>query len=178
MLNVISIDSLDNCKCSLISNTNDGSNKVVLQINADVSKNPKLEINSESIPITSDDFEYEIDSKLYVGSDLLKFRITDDDHAGEYFQIQKIAALDGNLFLKQKSNFQYVLVAFNSDSGKDQISVKVGDTKTLPAGYDASVVNSGDEKNVVLNFLIPQGEKGDTPSFEIDSNGHLIAIYP
>ena len=24
----------------------------------------------------------------------------------------------------------------------------------------------------------PQGVKGDTPTFEIDSNGHLIAIYP
>lgn len=178
MLNVISIDSLDNCKCILISNTNDGSNRVVLQINADVSKNPKLEINSESISITTNDFEYEIDSKLYVGSDLLKFRITDNDHTGEYFQIQKIVALNGNLFLKQKSNFQYVLVAFNSNPGKDQISVKVGDTKTLPAGYDASVTNSGDEKNVVLNFSIPQGKDGDTPSFEIDLNGHLIAIYP
>lgn len=122
MLNAISIDSLDNCKCSLISNTNDGSNKVILQIHADTSKNPLLEINSESIPITANDFEYEIDSNLYIGSDLLKFRITDDDHIGEYFQIQKVTSLNGNLFLKQKSNFEYILVEFNSDSGKDQIA--------------------------------------------------------
>lgn len=177
MLNVISIDSLDNCKCNLISNTNDGSNKVILQISADVLKNPQLEINSMSIPITSNNFEYEIDSKLYVGSDLLKFRIIDNDHTGEYFQIQKITSLNGNLFLKQKSNFAYVLVVFNSDATKDQISVKVGDTKTLPAGYDAIVTNSGDEKNVVLNFSIPQGKDGDTPQMMINADGHLIAIY-
>mgnify|MGYP003377200350 CR=1 FL=1 len=24
----------------------------------------------------------------------------------------------------------------------------------------------------------PKGEKGDTPTFEIDDNGHLIAIFP
>lgn len=46
-------------------------------------------------------------------------------------------------------------------------SVKVGSTTTLNPGADATVTNSGDSHNVVLDFGIPtgaQGPKGDTGS--------------
>lgn len=42
------------------------------------------------------------------------------------------------------------------------VSVTVGSTETTAAGTDAEVTNSGDTTNVVLNFKIPKGEKGDT----------------
>ena len=41
-------------------------------------------------------------------------------------------------------------------------TVEVGTTTTLPAGSNATVTNSGTETDVVLNFGIPQGIKGDT----------------
>lgn len=39
-------------------------------------------------------------------------------------------------------------------------TVRVGTTTTLPAGSQATVINSGDERNATLNFAIPQGKDG------------------
>mgnify|MGYP001002538202 CR=1 FL=1 len=162
MRNVLIINAKSNCICELLSNINDGSNSFVLDVKADLSKNPYIEINSTKVPITSKDFELEIASDLYVGTGVLKFRIVDDAHTGDYFQISKVANLNGNLFLKQNSNFIYDLRVISSSEVKPTtVSVKVGDTTTLPAGHGASVSNSGDETNMVLNFSIPKGDKGD-----------------
>lgn len=162
MRNVLIINAKNNCICELLSNINDGSNSFVLDVKADLSKNPYIEINSTKVPITSKDFELEIASDLYVGTGVLKFRIVDDAHTGDYFQISKVANLNGNLFLKQNSNFIYDLrVISGSKDTPTTVSVKVGDTATLPAGHSASVSNSGNDTNVVLNFSIPKGDKGD-----------------
>lgn len=162
MRNVLIINAKNNCICELMSNINDGSNSFVLDIKADLSKNPYIEINSTKVLVTSEDFEYEIVSDLYIGTGVLKFRIVDDTHTGDYFQVSKVANLNGNLFLKQNSNFIYDLrVISSSEVTPTTVSVKVGDTTTLPAGHSASVSNSGDETNVVLNFSIPKGDKGD-----------------
>lgn len=40
-------------------------------------------------------------------------------------------------------------------------TVSVGGTKTLPAGSDANVYNSGTAQKIVLEFEIPQGAAGD-----------------
>lgn len=40
-------------------------------------------------------------------------------------------------------------------------SVEVGEVTTLPAGSDATVTNSGDEHEIVLDFGLPKGDKGD-----------------
>lgn len=40
-------------------------------------------------------------------------------------------------------------------------TINVGSTETLEAGFSASVENGGTDKDVVLNFKIPKGEKGD-----------------
>lgn len=44
--------------------------------------------------------------------------------------------------------------------GTGTVSVQVGETTTGPAGSQASVVNVGNEQNVVLEFTIPQGANG------------------
>lgn len=49
----------------------------------------------------------------------------------------------------------------NSGSGST-VSVNVGETNTGEPGTNASVTNSGDETNVVLNFTIPRGNPGPT----------------
>lgn len=40
-------------------------------------------------------------------------------------------------------------------------TIEIGTTDTLPAGEQAVVSNTGDEVKAVLNFAIPQGEKGE-----------------
>lgn len=42
------------------------------------------------------------------------------------------------------------------------VSVTVGTTTTLDAGESATVTNSGDQYDAVLNFGIPKGDKGDS----------------
>ena len=50
----------------------------------------------------------------------------------------------------------------NTSSGNVYVvTVNVGSVETLEAGSDATVTNSGTEKDMILNFGIPKGEKGD-----------------
>ena len=50
----------------------------------------------------------------------------------------------------------------NTSSGNVYVvTVNVGSTETLEAGSDATVTNSGTEKDMILNFGIPKGDKGD-----------------
>lgn len=110
MKNTIVIDAINNCICDLVSTVDNGDNRVFIEIRADTSLNPKLEIESEQIVITGNPFICEIGPAYYVGTASLQFRIVDNDHTGDYFQITRIAKVDGNLFLSQKSNFSYELI--------------------------------------------------------------------
>lgn len=110
MKNTIIIDTTKNCICDLVSTVDNGENRFFIEIRADTSLNPRLEIESEQIQITGSPFVCEIGTAYYVGTGSLQFRIVDDNHAGDYFQITKIAKVDGNLFLSQKSNFNYELI--------------------------------------------------------------------
>lgn len=107
MRNILYIDAMNDCECSLVSRVNDGSNLLVLNIHVDVSKNPQLEINSKNIPLSVTDWVYVVPPALYVGTDSLQFRIIDNDHIGNYFSIIKVQSINGNLYIAQKSNFEY-----------------------------------------------------------------------
>ena len=61
--------------------------------------------------------------------------------------------------LAKKSNINYDTEWINPTSG-GTVSVNVGETTTGEPGTNASVTNSGDETNVVLNFTIPRGKTG------------------
>ena len=61
--------------------------------------------------------------------------------------------------LAKKSNTNYDTEWINPTSG-GTVSVNVGETTTGEPGTNASVTNSGDETNVVLNFTIPRGKTG------------------
>lgn len=43
-------------------------------------------------------------------------------------------------------------------------SVRIGSVRTAPAGTEASVTNAGTEREAVLDFVIPRGEKGEPGS--------------
>ena len=61
--------------------------------------------------------------------------------------------------LAKKSNANYDTEWIDNSSGST-VSVEVGKTTTGEPGTNASVNNSGDETNVVLNFTIPRGNTG------------------
>ena len=61
--------------------------------------------------------------------------------------------------LAKKSNTNYDTEWINPTSG-GTVSVNVGETLTGEPGTNASVTNSGNETNVVLNFTIPRGKTG------------------
>lgn len=110
MKNTIVIDATKNCICDLVSIVDNGENRVFIEIRADTSLNPVLEIANEQIRITRNPFVCEIGSAYYVGTGNLQFRIVYDNYTGGYFRIAKIAKIDGNLFLSQKSNYDYELI--------------------------------------------------------------------
>lgn len=156
MRNILYIDVMNDCECSLVSRVNDGSNLLVLNIHVDVSKNPQLEINSKNIPLSVTDCVYVVPPALYAGTDSLQFRIIDNDHIGNYFSIIKVQSINGNLYIAQKSNFEYEFRTAKDNS----FSFKIGDVTTLPAGEKPSVSNSGSDQHVVLDFAIPSGAAG------------------
>lgn len=119
MKNTIVIDATKNCICDLVSTVDNGENRFFIAIRADTSLNPRLEIESEQIQITGSPFVCEIGTAYYVGTGSLQFRIVDDNHAGDYFQITKIAKVDGNLFLSKKSNFNYELIQVIAENKTD-----------------------------------------------------------
>ena len=95
----------------------------------------------------------------------------DDSHTGDYFYIKQVSTVIGNLYLAQKSNFEYELRTMKDSS----FSIKVGDTETLPAGEKASVTNSGSDQHLILDFAIPSGAAGaDALTLVITSSGGLI----
>ena len=63
--------------------------------------------------------------------------------------------------LAKKSNANYDTEWIDKPGGST-VSVNVGKTTTGEPGTNASVTNSGDETNVVLNFTIPRGNTGPT----------------
>ena len=110
MKNTIVIDATRNCICDLVSAVDNGENSFFIEIRADTALNPKLQIENEQITITGSTFLYEVGTAYYIGDETLQFRIVDDENVGEYFSIEKIAKVDGNLFLTQESNYIYTLL--------------------------------------------------------------------
>lgn len=150
MKNILHIDAASGL-CDLMSNLNDGTNQVVLDIHADMALNPTLEIAGSSIDIDQTNFSYAIPSADYVGSGILQFRVVDDEKTGEYFQVSKVASdRDGNLILKQTSAYVYVL-SLAGTAGTDY-ALRPGDTMTITRMYCAGGVTGGGTN---LYFYLP-----------------------
>ena len=66
MKNTLFIDALDNSRCDLLSNVDDGTNRIILEIKADVLRNPVLTLGGRDIPINANDFVYEIPKNMLI----------------------------------------------------------------------------------------------------------------
>lgn len=94
-----------------------------------------------------------------------------------YEQIrEKFALLDLSNLSPETKEF------WKSEIGGESSTIQIGETTTLNPGEEASVTNSGTEKDAVLNFSIPRGGKGDKGdpgnisivNFNINDDMHLI----
>jgi hypothetical protein len=56
-------------------------------------------------------------------------------------------------------------------------TVSIGTVSTLSAGAQATVTNSGNAQNAVLNFAIPQGTVGSSGSPTTTTSGNFAAMY-
>lgn len=102
----------------MLSNANDGTNRIVLNIKVNTSSNPILVIGGTSVAITNSDFEYEIPTSKLTAGGTLSFNVKDDNHTGHTFTISIPKNIIGNWLLKQTSNFVYVLSVI-SESGAE-----------------------------------------------------------
>ena len=127
MKNIITINAENNYMCDLVSTVDTGENLIFIEIISDISKNPKIEIGNDQIEITSNPFSYEVQAAKYIGEGTLQFRIIDDSHVGNYFNITKIADTDGEMFLNQLDNFNYKLII----SKPNTTGVPIATDKTL-----------------------------------------------
>lgn len=129
MKNTIIINAINDCNCDLVSNVNDGTNRIFLEIYCDLSLNPTLEVEDVgSVVINSNPFTHQISNNLFVGDGDFTFRIVDDMHTGDYFTVVKIAELKGNLYINQVSNFKYELKCTTSSAagggtGQDGVGI-------------------------------------------------------
>lgn len=64
-----------------------------------------------------------------------------------------------------KHNFKPSYIVVNPSSS--DVTINVGKTTTGSPGTNASVTNVGTNKNVVLDFVIPQGVQGDIPDIKV-----------
>ena len=69
-------------------------------------------------------------------------------------------------FLKQFPDYSTMQVVYTTGlyglKGDTALTLHVGQTTTIEPGQPANVVNSGSDENIVLDFYIPQGEKGES----------------
>lgn len=172
MKNIIVIDADNWYSCDLVSSVNDGTNSLFLEIKADTSNNPILEIQEESIPISDSDFIYQIASELFIGDGEITFRIIDDSQTSEYFHISKINALDGNMFLKQISDYAYSLSIQPKVSGGGSCECKVDDelslisenpvqNKVITARLDEVFTSVSDGKSLIASAITDKGISTD-----------------
>lgn len=158
MKNILSIDA-NTRTCTLLSNLDNGENSIVLDIKADVSKNPILQIMAYNIEITSADFEYTIPESMYIGSVVLRFRIADDDGHGPAFAIHPVESVSGNLYLKYVSDRVYQITCVKD--GRQRIidmiypvgSIYISVNETSP-----SALFGGTWEQIKDRFLLSAGD--------------------
>ena len=175
MKNTIIIDAKNSCSCDLVSIVDDGTNSLFLEIHADVSENPILEIDGADVEIYKNVFLYEIDSSYWVGTGTLQFRIVDYMHTGDYFNISKIDDLTGNVYLTQVDNFNYELIV----SKPNKTGVPIANDK------DLGVVMGGSNVGIRSNGQMYVDEKGmeKITNSEIDGicnsdSASMLGLYP
>ena len=114
MKNILHINAKNSYLCEVVSNINDGTNRIVLEIECDTSLNPYLVVGSTSIELSSEVSYYVVQqSELTLGG-TFTFYIRDDAHTGNTFTINVPHKIGSNMSLRQISNFEYTVCSASS----------------------------------------------------------------
>ena len=112
---IIFIDAKNSCTCTLVTNSDNGTNAVYLQIDSDTSLDPKLNIESvngydaQIIAISESPYIYKIPEQYFTASTVFKFKITDDMHTCDMFSVAFPIVITGNTMLRKIDNFNYAI---------------------------------------------------------------------
>lgn len=135
MKNTLYIDTTNSCECTLISSTDDKTARLQLNIICDVSLNPHLEIvGSRNVVLNTNPCIVELSNSEIRGNGTLQFRIVDDHHTGDYFNIKQCEILDITLYVVKVNNFNYELKRKTVSSGDYYTKSEVDD---LISGIEA-----------------------------------------
>lgn len=111
MLNTLYIDTTNSCECTLVSSVDDKTARLKLNITSDIALNPQLEIvGGRTVDLYKSEMTVFFTDAEIQGTGTLQFRIVDDNHTGDYFNIKQCNTLDSTLYIKQIDNFNYELV--------------------------------------------------------------------
>lgn len=173
---------------TLLSKTDDGTNRFFIRLRCDLGKNPRIIFSDSTVTPTTSDFLYEVSSAKWLGSGTLTFTVSDDDGSQQY-SVDKFsgASATSNLMMLEDSSFAYHFVDVNASSGDEYglsitgriLSIILGGGSSsveIPAGQDGrgivSITKTGTSglvdtytvlytDNTTSTFTVTNGEDGD-----------------
>lgn len=139
MLNTLYIDTTNSCECTLVSSVDDKTARLKLNITSDITLNPQLEIvGGRTVDLYKSEMTVFFTDAEIQGTGTLQFRIVDDHHTGDYFNIKQCSVLDNTLYIKQIDNFNYELSYKSSSGGGTVDAYTKAETNALLAGKSDS----------------------------------------
>lgn len=206
MKSIIFIDAKNSCTCTLVTNSDNGTNAVYLQIDSDTSLNPKLNIESvngydaQIIAISESPYIYKIPVQYFTASTIFKFKITDDMHTCDMFSVAFPIVITGNTVLRKIDNFNYAIscpkepVNYVTESDLTEAKSEVlqlandyTDSKTEVLRWRPQSNANFDELQLRLSgstgsqgLSIVSYKDGSTLDFAniYDHNGHFLPDFP
>ena len=186
MKNILDIDVKKTCFCSLVTCIDDGTARLFLNIESDLSLNPVLEYGTTKTSLTTSPQLIEIASSQFRGTGTFQFRVVDDSRTGNYFSIKKIATIDKTLTLKQISEYSYEFSIYVEPITVQELDEKVEEVKTNVGKLETSFTNfsndfddlSSDFTGLSKNFNTYSSNFDKLKTQSLKNNGILDKIYP
>lgn len=157
MKNILYINSSESCICNLVNCIDDGTARLYLDITSNLSLNPRLEIGSSTVNITTNPFRYEIPSSLWKGTGKLQFRIVDNSHTGDYFSITKVASADSTMTINQIDNFNYSLKIYVEPPTPEELQEQINDVTSKLTQTNVSLSTLGTKVDTIISKIYPVG---------------------
>lgn len=167
------------CFCSLVSCVDDGTARLFLNIESDLSLNPVLEYGTTKTSLTKSPQLIEIASSQFKGTGTFQFRVVDDSRTGNYFSIKKIANIDKTLTLKQISEYSYEFSIYVEPITVEEVDQKVEDLKTDFTNFSNDFDDlSSDFTKYSKDFDTYSANFDKLKTQSLKNNGILDKIYP
>lgn len=132
--NIIQLTPHDDTNAiEMLYSIDDGSAKIVLDVRSDPTKNPTLIVGDQTISVTTNPFEYEIPSSLYVSSDggVISFTVTDSEHEETpMFRIQKsLITVNSTMTVKAIDDRNFQIRVYQEAKSTAELTAEVNKIK-------------------------------------------------